>query len=645
MANLKWYINRLKMMNHKEIIHRVECRKYDNKIQNGYRLKENNYTINFIKLPKINESYEYEDEILLSNCESILHNNIEIFNAKVDLNNKDKFLQDPFSKELWERKIYTKVSFRKSNLPGDPKIIWEINKQQYLLDLGLAYKVTGKDIYAKKIIDEIDEWIKQNPLYMGINWTSGLEISLRCLSWMFSLSLIKEYIITRQIDINRILHYLRAKTELIFNKLSLFSSANNHLIGELTLLLYSSYFMDCEETLKWRNTSLSMLKQQINNQFYNDGVNKEQSVNYQIHTMELYFLCQYILKLNSESFEKEVLDILKKACFYLSKLSEKDGTSFNIGDEDGGHILKLQNHPNSILSILQFGAIVLNDVNIYNGKLKKRDYKLLLLFGEEYTKWINGLDKIEESDVDTYLFKDGGMYIKNGEMNNISYKAMFDFGDIGMAPLNAHAHCDILSFNLNISGNPLLIDCGTYKYHQDSGFRDFFRGVKAHNTISINDMDQVEFLGPFICSKSPKITLINEGENYISCSSDMYKRFKCVVERKLNFDENYIIIKDKIINKSTSMINIKRYFNFDERVFCEIENNNCVCIVDDIKVTFIFDKSSSIILNKGNEKEKIGWQSKKFYEKKPCFTLEIKNGVAQNSISEMSCKINIEKIK
>lgn len=633
------------MMNSKEIIHRVKCRKYDNKIQGGYRLKENKYTINFIDIPKIYKTYEYENEILLSNCKNILNNNIEVFNTKVDLNNKDKFIKDPFSEILWESEIYTKVNFRRTNLPGDPKIIWEINKQQYLLDLGLAYKITGKNVYARKILDEIDEWIKQNPLYMGINWTSGLEISLRCLSWMFSLSLIKEYIATQEIDINSIVHYIRVKTEFIYNKLSLFSSANNHLIGELTLLLYSSYFIDCEETLKWKNTSLFMLKQQINEQFYNDGVNKEQSVNYQIHTMELYFLCQYILKLNSESFGEKVLGILKKACFYLSKLSEKDGTVFNIGDEDGGHILKLQNHHNSILSILAFGSIVLDDINIYKGKLKEIDYKLLLLFGEEYIQWINGLNKIEKCNEGTYLFKEGGMYIKDGEINNIPYKAMFDFGKIGMGPLNAHAHCDTLSFNLNVKEHPLLIDCGTYKYHQDNGYRDFFRGVKAHNTISINDTNQVEFLGPFMCSKSPKSILTNEYKNCISCSCDMYKQFKCTVERKLNFDKNYIIIKDEVFNKSTSVLSIKRYFNFDEKVFCKVENNKCICIIDDIKATFEFNKSSSIVLNKGKEKEKIGWQSKKFYEKNACFTLEVINSVDKKSKNEMSCKINIEKIK
>ena len=156
MASLKWYINRAKIMNIKEIIHRIKCRKYDKKIQSGYRLDEDKYAVNFIELPKFNGIDEKNNNLLLKNCDDILDNHIDIFNMKINLNYSNKFLRDPFSKRLWNNEIYTKVNFRKSNLVGDPKIIWEINKQQYLLDLGLAYQLTADSKYSEKILNEIN---------------------------------------------------------------------------------------------------------------------------------------------------------------------------------------------------------------------------------------------------------------------------------------------------------------------------------------------------------------------------------------------------------------------------------------------------------------------------------------------------------
>ena len=597
------------------------------------------YKINFIELPNF-KGVEKENNTLLEYCQDILKNEIEIFNMKINLNYEKKFLRDPFSKELWSNDIYTKVSFRRDDLLGDPKIIWEINKQQYLLDLALAYQITNDSKYADKILNEINEWINQNPEYMGINWTSGLEISLRCLSWMFSLSLIREYIVNENICINKIAHYIRVKTELIFNKLSLYSSANNHLIGELTLLLYSSYFIECKESKIWREKAINMLNNQIENQFYDDGVNKEQSINYQIHTMELYLLCEYLLNSNRASLKKETLEILKKACFYLDKLSESDGTIFNIGDEDGGHILKIHSKCNIVLEILQFGSLILKDSEIYGGKNRLVDYKILMLFGEEYLEFINKSCSDIDNDIDTYIFENGGMYVKNGFMNNTAYKAMFDFGNIGMAPLNAHAHCDILSFNINFNGKPFLVDCGTYKYHKDEGFRNYFRGVSAHNTISIDEENQFEFLGPFMCEKSPKIILNKFDNNSIKCTSDMYINKGCFISREVLFLDNEIRIVDCIENNSKNNVEAKIYFNFDFNIDVKNIINRYICGLDNNTIIVDIDKRCKSSLVRGHNKEyKLGWQSNKFYNLNKTNTIVCRKTVKSKCKEKIITKI------
>jgi hypothetical protein len=70
---------------------------------------------------------------------------------------------------------------------GDHKIIWELNRHQYWLQLGRAYWLTGDRRYAQAIVDQMENWLDSNPPLTGINWASMLEISLRTISWTMAI--------------------------------------------------------------------------------------------------------------------------------------------------------------------------------------------------------------------------------------------------------------------------------------------------------------------------------------------------------------------------------------------------------------------------------------------------------------------------
>ena len=342
------------------------------------------------------------------------------------------------------------------------------------------------------------------------------------------------------------------------------------------------------------------------------------------------------------TLDVNTLDILNKACIYIDKLSEKDGTIFNIGDEDGGYILKLQNLPNSVLDILQFGALILKKQSIYVNKIRAIDYKLLMLFGEKYYTFINE-NIINTVCIDKgYVFENGGMYVRDGNINDVTYKAMFDFGKIGMEPLNAHAHCDILSFNLNINGNPFLVDSGTYKYHKDEGFRDYFRGVSAHNTISIDEKNQFELLGPFISSKSPLTKLDKLLSDYIQASSECYKKLGCRITRAIFFDNDCISIEDTVVNKSKKNRKIKSFFNMEPKIDCELKENKIICKQNNREIIIEFLSEVKLSLVKGNKKDKIeGWYSKKYYKKVETYTLIIEYEIEKKTEKNIKYSIKI----
>src|SRR2546428_3348161 len=72
---------------------------------------------------------------------------------------------------------------------GDSKVVWELNRHQWLCHLGQAYRFTGDEGYAQAFARYVREWLRANPTSMGINWASSLAEAFRLLYWCWSLML------------------------------------------------------------------------------------------------------------------------------------------------------------------------------------------------------------------------------------------------------------------------------------------------------------------------------------------------------------------------------------------------------------------------------------------------------------------------
>jgi hypothetical protein len=78
---------------------------------------------------------------------------------------------------------------------------------------------------------------------------------------------------------------------------------------------------------------------------------------------------------------------------------------------------------------------------------------------------------------------------------------VFDHGSLGQPPSYGHGHADALSLILNVNGQPVLIDPGTYTYTGDQTGRKYFRGTPAHNTVTVDGRDQATQSGRFLWTK------------------------------------------------------------------------------------------------------------------------------------------------
>lgn len=625
---IKWYLSRLKVMSMQEITYR-SIRKLKHRSYEKGKVKEfDDATAKLNFLPLFLEPLEGSKEEILAAADKICLDKLSILGQEI---NFIGWRKDPFTGNVWHQDFFTRLNYRTSEYPGDIRLVREINRHQFLPVLGVAYNLTQKEKYGKKILEIILSWISDNPRFMGIHWTSSLEKAFRIISWTIAISLMKDTL-WLEIFEGKISSSIYEQCAYIDENLSLYSSGNYQLIGELTGLICGCYLLgEDANTEKWLKKSVDLLEKNIKRQFYADGVNKEQAIFYQCYTMEFYFLAQYILQLSGKRLSNEVMNMLQKGCVFLNSVSDRYGRAFHFGDEDGGKVLEILPE-NWILTLLFWGAMLFEDTSLIKGKNITFSHKLALLYGEKYSTKITEWQQCILPGASTKIFTEGGYWVKKVVGEDFKETIIsYDFGHTGLSPLAAHGHSDILTFNLRYKDKDFFIDPGTYQFDQQQIWRNYFKSSAAHNILTINDKNQVENLGPFLWGKEPIIKLYQYSEDSIYAGHYGYKKEGVLVTRQLDFVPRQVKITDTVkrLKQNRHQVSVKIRFHLDHRVeisnvkrnIYKLEHDGTVLFlrilcrrVEDLKVTIETGQTVPVVS---------GWQSPAFYKLVPTDTLVV----------------------
>ncbi len=134
------------------------------------------------------------------------------------------------------------IDYRDAERVGNAKFLWELGRHQHLVPLAVGYAVTGQRRYRDAVLAQIEGWIAANPFGLGIHWCSALEVALRLISWALIHGLLAlrddpHGLFAAVRDPRALGRSLYRQAAFVRGFTSRYSSANNHLIGELTGLL------------------------------------------------------------------------------------------------------------------------------------------------------------------------------------------------------------------------------------------------------------------------------------------------------------------------------------------------------------------------------------------------------------------------
>jgi hypothetical protein len=397
---------------------------------------------------------------------------------------------DPVSGRRAPMKHWSRVPYLDIRAVGDHKVTWELNRHQWMVTLAQAWRLTGKDAYAKHAGALLHDWIERNPPKRGINWASSLELAFRSVSWCWTLQLLNGAPAPDDDLRRRMLASLHLQGRHVERYLSTWFSPNTHLTGEALGLLYlGSALPMLPRAEHWREFGWRILLEESRRQIRDDGVYFEQTTWYQGYTVDFYLHAIRLRRAAGGEVPDELVQRVRKAAEVLAAVVRPDGSIPLFGDDDGGRLLPLRPHArDDFRDTLALAALVLNDPAFLPADPAPRAALAWIASPEE----LETLDRAHAcaEPPAAMAFPDGGMYVIRDRQSHV----VLDAGPHG-ALSGAHSHADALSITLALDGRVALSDPGTYTYLGEE--RDSFRGTAAHNTVEVDGQMSSEPGGPF----------------------------------------------------------------------------------------------------------------------------------------------------
>ncbi|WP_373598219.1 heparinase II/III domain-containing protein [Paraclostridium bifermentans] len=410
---------------------------------------------------------------------------------------------------------------------GDIKVIWEISRFTHLYHMTRAFLITENTKYYEAFSEQIQSWLSNNDYSYGSNYKCGQESALRMINILMAYSIFKKYdLITNKdkFNIKKIIEggYKKIVSNFFYAHKCI---KNNHTFSELCGLIIGAW---CCEDYKSLEKAYNLLDDEIDKQFMIDGGYVQFSFNYQRFSLQII---ECILKI-SETIGIHISDKSKKrisdSTYLMYQVQDESGDVPNYGSNDGALIF-----PVTVCGYRDFTPVIntiytlINNKRLYNkGKYDEE----LLWFGKK------DILNYELTNIkrESKAFHKAGIYTLRNE-NSFIMTSLVDYK-------TRPAQMDGLHIDLWYKGKNIFCDSGTYSYATEIGKR--LSLTAAHNTVQIEDKEQMGKHGPFLIYNWTKSENISFNESMFKgtmISKNGYKH-----TRQIECTKNKFTIVDSI---------------------------------------------------------------------------------------------------
>lgn len=503
-------------------------------------------------------------------AEEIVNHKFDIFGREISFNGEINWHASLDGDKEWPLSFSSNIDYFSTIRLGDIKFAWELNRTQHFVTLGKAYWLTEDERFLTEFQDQLLDWIKKNPYKRGINWMAGIETAIRLISWIWAYIFFSD---TKLLNEHFVFEFLRSiylQTKFIEQHLSdKWQLNNNHLIAEAVGLIYVGIiFPEFAEAQRWKELGIKILEKELKTQILSDGVIWEQSTGYHRFVADLCLHTVILAEKNDVPVPRIILLKLEQMIEFLNQIVMSDGLIPIVGDGDEARVVKLDETAyNDVRSTITVGSILFG-----------KDW---LCTKSEEAYWLLGKKALTEESkymlTGYKVFRDSGYIV----MQDKDKYLLFVVGpkDSRYLQIAGHNHLDMLSFILNVYGTSFLVDPGTYTYFGDFEWRKYFKGIKAHNTVVIDDSDPVDIEEFFDLSHVPSARICkcatDDNIDWISAKYNGYlsvNHFRTI----FFFNREYWVIIDLLEGSGDHTYDLYFHFNYGLEVTFDKSDYNAV---------------------------------------------------------------------
>jgi len=426
---------------------------------------------------------------LVSAADEILGGQWDVLGVtRQDMAAPDWFLDPLSGRRAPQARYCFSVNHRDQSVTGNVKQIWELSRHHHLTVLASAYALTGDRRYAERAGRQLRSWWEANPFLSGIHWTSGIEVGIRLISWVW---------IRRLLDGWEGAPSLYEQDELARQQIwwhqtylagfrSRGSSANNHVIAEAAgQLVAATAFPWFEESAAWADRSAGLLCRELASNTFPSGVNRELAFDYHGLVAELGLIAAIEADLAGRPLPDATWRSLGQMLDVTAACLDRRLQAPRQGDSDEGRALVLAApESNRWQALLALGQAIFGapgwwpqvEPGVASTALSALSRRHPLPDRPASRPW---------------HFQDAGITVlRSRPASGPEIWCRCDSGPHGFLAIAAHAHADALSIEVRHDGTEILTDPGTYCYGSDPLFRHYFRSTVGHNTLEVLGRDQ-----------------------------------------------------------------------------------------------------------------------------------------------------------
>lgn len=422
-----------------------------------------------------------------------------------------------------------------------------LHRTAFWESLGIVYRNTGDERYAKEWVFELRDWIRKNkqgayPDDKQYAWKAFV-VSFRLNHWSGYFNLFQN---SANFTPGFLMEFLNSYNQQADYVMANYTDLGNHRLYEALHLMYAgSTFPEMKAAAAWRKSGIAVLNEEIAKQVLPDGVQFELSPSYHIGSIKIFLDALQIAQMNGaeNEFPVSYRNLVEKMVMAVGKYSFPDYTFPLYGNS-------FLTSKAAMLKSYQTWAKVFpeNKVIEYyatDGKSGKQpEYLSSSLPNAGFYAFRNGWDA-----------KSTVMQIKAGP------------------PAEFHAHPDNGSFELWVKGRNFTPDAGSFVYanvgNQKNEKRDWYRSTKAHQTLTLDNQNMVitkAAVQKWETGKNPEVL------SYTNPSYDNLTHQRTF----LFLDQTYFLIIDRAIGSAKGNLGIHYVLKEDSKATANASNNSIV---------------------------------------------------------------------